>query len=289
MRQAVLSEIKAYFDSDHWGELEDRVENHSDSTLHAHVFVDTRLHPETFCDVLRTYYAARGMEIRRTIDFQPSNVGHNMLHGVYPQGTFHYDVAWRYADGPAIAPMPEALVKERDNLQIWGVREIEDFFARYDFVTDAEAAAGPLDDFFASPTWARTAELVEDRTVAHFHTNVEMNIHPDLLMSAALRRIERRGWKLQKTLHCIFSPRQGWTTGKVVFMLDEPEVMFDIAWSFNPDVSIRPSTFHFMLEDDPAFDVRRKETLEYYTSQGAFLRLDAGELGALHDMLRPGA
>src|SRR5690606_2838931 len=164
MQGDVIEQISRYFQSPQWMELEDRVENDSVNTLHAHIFVDTDIHPESLCDVLRVYYKARGMKVDRSIDFQPSNVGHHMLHGIYPAGTFHYDLAWRYAPGSVIAPMPADLVKEKQNLQIWDKKDIAEFFGQYDFVTDEARAKPALDAFFASDVWRRTTQLVQDPT-----------------------------------------------------------------------------------------------------------------------------
>lgn len=286
IREEVLRSIKDYFAGEQWRTLQDRVENDRENSYHAHIFVDTSLHPLTFCDVLRTYYAAIGMPIDRAIDLQPSNVGFNMLHGIHPAGSFHYDVAWRYNPACVLAPMPHELVKEKNNLQIWGRKEIDDFFGQYRFVRATGQAKEDLDAFFRSPEWDQTVEYVLDTTIAHFHTNVEMSIHPDDLRDAALEAIGRQGWKLQKHIHCIFSPYKGWTTGKVVFLLEEPEVMFDIAWKFNPDVTIRPSTVHFMLQDSTVFDVRRKEKIEFYTSGGEFIVLSDDELRELGGLLK---
>lgn len=283
IREDILQSIKNYFDGEQWTTLEDRVENDSENTYHAHIFVETTLHPLTFCDVLREYYKAKGMEIDRPIDLQPSNVGHNMLHGIHPTGSFHFDIAWRYEPGKIISPMPPEFIKEKNNLQIWGKKEIDDFFSQYNFVWPSGKVQEELNQYFESDTWEQTCEYVLDDTIAHFHANVETSIHPDALRDAALGAIKKQGWKVQKVLHCIFSPVKGWTTGKVVFLLDEPRVMFDIAWKFNSEVGIRPSTVPFMGVNAgvTAFDVRRKEKIEYYTDKGDFITLSDEELKKL--------
>lgn len=282
IREDVLQSIKRYFETEQWNTLQDRVDNDPINTLHAHIFVDTMLHPDTFSDVLKVYYKVMGREIDRTIDMQPSNVGHNMLHGVHPTGSFHYDVAWRYNNGEAISPMPQAFVKEKNNLQIWDEQDIEQFFSQYQFIQPEGEAKVQLEQHFESKHWEETCEYVEHPNMAHFHANVEMSVHPDALRDEALKAIEKQGWKLQKVLHCIFSPTSDWITGKVVFMLHEPEVMWDIAWKFNKNVVIRPSTVPFMMQDRTEFDIRYKEKMEYYTDQGEdFIVLNDIELKRL--------
>lgn len=286
IRKELLQSIKEYFEGEQWTTLEDKVENDKDDTYHAHCFVETTLHPLTFCEVLKAYYRTRGMEIDRPIDLQPSNVGHNMLHGIHPTGTFHYDIAWRYKPGKIINPMPLEYIKERNNLQMWGKKEINEFFSKFNFIQPEGQAKEDLEQYFKSGTWKQTCEYVLDSTIAHFHANVETSVHPDALRDAALEAIKRQGWTIQKALHCIFSPVKGWIAGKVVFLLDQPRVMFDIAWKFNNDVSIRASTVPFMNvnPDVTEFDVRRKETIEYYTDEGEFITLSNEEIRKLEDM-----
>lgn len=286
IREDVLVAIQQYFQGEQWSELQDRVENDAAHTYHAHIFVDTRLHPNSFCDVLRAYYRSRGMEISRAIEFQPSNVGHNMLHCVYPNGSFHYDIAWKYSPEAVLAPMDPQFVKEKNNLQIWGEKEIGEFFDQYPFVQPDGQAAQDIQKFFVSDDWKQTRDYVLDKTIAHFHLNVEMSIHPDALRDAGLAAIKKEGWELERVIHCIFSPTIDWTAGKVVYLLKEPEVMFDIAWKYNGDVSLRASTVHFMLPDSPKFDVRRKEKMEFYTDQGDFITLTTGELDRLEQLFK---
>lgn len=288
IREGLLKSIKNYFDGEQWTTLEDKVENDTEGTYHAHVFVETTLHPVTFCNILKEYYKAKGMEIDRPIDLQPSNVGHNMLHGIHPAGTFHFDLAWRYEAGKIISPMPPEFIKEKENLQIWGKKEIDDFFSQFEFATSGEKVLKDLNQFFESDQWKQTCEYVMDNTIAHFHVNVETNIHPDAIKAAALQAIKKQGWTVQKSLQCIFSPVKGWTTGKVVFLLDTPRVMFDIAWKFNDQVGIRPSTVPFMGVNPEVneFDVRRIETMEFYTDKGEFITLSDAELEKLASMFR---
>ena len=285
IREEILQEIKNYFDGEQWMTMEERLENDPDNSYHAHIFVDTTLNPLTFSDVLRVYHKARGMEVDRPIDLQPSNVGHNMLHGVHPYGTFHYDLAWKYEPGVVIKPMSPEFVKEKNNLQIWGKTELDEFFLKFAFVHPTGEAKKELDDYFESDDWKQTVEYVMDDTITHFHSNVETSFHPDDIRDAALVAFKKQGWTLQKRFHCIFSVLSG-KTGKIVFLLDEPRVMFDIAWKFNSDVGIRQSTVPFMgvTEGVTKFDVRRKETMEFYTNKGEFITLSDAELKTLGTM-----
>lgn len=286
VREDVLVKIIDYFASEQWTSLQRLHEMSATDTYHAHVFVDTSLHPLSFCDVLREYFKAKGMEIDRPIDLQASNTGYDMLHGIHPRGSFHFDIGWRYVPGSILKPMPPELTKGKGNLQTWGRKEVEEFFGKFAFIQPGPREREELRRYFESDAWDKTCEYVMDNTIVHFHANVEMSVHPDALMEEAVAAIGKQGWELQKTVHCIFSPRPGWTTGKVVFLLARPTVMFDIAWKFTQGVVIRPSTVCFMLDDDPRFDVRRQEPIERFVQNGDFVSLTDDELSALRSMLK---
>lgn len=287
IRTNIINAINDYFRSPQWSALEDRLENDKEKTFHAHIFVNTTLHPTTFSNVLKAYYRTRKMEVDRPIDLQPSNVGHNMLHGIHPSGTFHFDLAWKYKAGVIIEPMEEDAIKEKNNLQIWDEKITYDFFKQFDFVTHPTAEQQKdIAAFFTSSVWDENRGYVLDKNIAHFHMNIETCLHPDIIRDAGLAAIKKEGWTVQKLLHCLFSPYKGWTTGKVVYLMDTPRVMFDIAWKFNPDVTIRSSQVPFMgvTPGKNGFDVRYNENMDFFTDAGEFITLTDAELKELEGL-----
>src|SRR5512143_3195792 len=101
------NEIVNYFHSEQWQTLLEYLRGkHREEIYHAHIFVDTSLHPNTLRRVLVKYFELIEMPIDRPIDFQASNVGHDILHNIHPAGTFHFDLAFRFNGDVHLAPMP---------------------------------------------------------------------------------------------------------------------------------------------------------------------------------------
>jgi hypothetical protein len=289
IRTELLDQINSYFRGEQWTTMSDRLEKDKNDTFHAHIFVNTCLHPLTLADILRAYFRVKGMEIDRPIDFQPSNVGHNMLHGVHPYGTWHFDLAWKYGDKEPIYPMEPEFIKEKNTLQFWDRKNTYEFFEGFPFKkTITEEEQKELDAFFRSPAWDECRGYVLRNDIAHFHMNVETSFHPDIIQEAGLKAILNEGWAVQKYFHCLFSPVKGWVTGKCVYLLDTPRVMFDIAWKYNGDVGVRSSQVPFMgvTEGKNDFDVRPKEDMKFFVGDKNFITLSEDEMKALEELFK---
>lgn len=263
------NEITKYFHSDQWQRLLKYLRgDHTEEIYHAHIFIDTGLHPNTLRRLLIKYFEVIGMPIDRPIDFQASNVGHDMLHNIHPSGTFHFDLAFHFNPHLILAPMPLEITFQNANLQVWGKSETYAFFQQFPFKT--EVIEDKIDQYFYSPQWDEIRTFVKDKSLVHFHANVETSVHPDRIKEAALRALKREGWVLQKAAHCIFFPRKDWKAGKICLLMSEPMFNFDIAWVFNPDVVIIPSRRFFIQQIRPDFDLRHEEPIEKLLKKGNF-------------------
>ena len=116
----ITSEITSYFKSAQWLSLVKLLQKkHHEEVYHAHIFVDTKLHPYTLREVIFSYFKCIDMPIDRPIDFQVSNVGNIMAHNIHPKGTFHFDLAFRYNPDVALSAMPNEVAFRNSNLQFW--------------------------------------------------------------------------------------------------------------------------------------------------------------------------
>jgi len=263
------NEIINYFHSEQWQRLLKYLRgNNTEEIYHAHIFIDTSLHPNTLRRLLIKYFEIIGMPIDRPIDFQASNVGHDMLHNIHPSRTFHFDLAWHFNANVILAPMPLEITFQNANLQVWGESETYSFFQQFPFRTDV--SEDKIDQYFHSPQWEEIRAFVKDKSLVHFHANVETSVHPDMIKKAALRALKREGWALQKVVHCIFFPRKDWKAGKICLLMSEPMFNFDIAWVFDPDVIIRPSQRFFIQQIRPDFDLRHEEPIDKLLKKGNF-------------------
>lgn len=272
----ITSEITSYFKSEQWLALIKLLQKkHHEEVYHAHIFVDTKLHPYTLREVIFSYFKCIDMPIDRPIDFQVSNVGNIMAHNIHPQGTFHFDLAFRYNPDVVLSAMPNEIAFRKSNLQFWGKKETYDFIDQFPFRKDVPI--NQIVDYFHSSeykicsNWSEYKYFVLDRRMVHFHANVETSIHPDLIKQATIELIEKEGWTNQLIVHCIFYPNRDWKAGKVCFLMSDPMFNFDIAWDYNPEVLIQPSRKYFITKNRPDFDLRYEEPEQKMMSTGDYM------------------
>jgi hypothetical protein len=80
--------------------------------------------------------------------------------------------------------------------------------------------------------------------VIHTHALCETCLHPEQLMPLIEEHWARRGWLLSKSVSVVFNS-YGLDIGKLVFLLKKPEIVVELEWHFNPEVTIRPASTPF--------------------------------------------
>jgi hypothetical protein len=164
--------------------------------------------------------------------------------------------------------MPPEITFQNSNLDFWGKSETYAFFDQFPFKKNVSPEE--VDQYFHTPQWDEIRHFVRDKSLVHFHANIETSVHPDLIKDAALKALKQEGWVLQKDVHCIFFPRKDWKAAKICLLMSDPMFNFDIAWAFNPDVVIRPSQKFFIQKIRPDFDLRYEEPLADTLKKGTF-------------------
>ena len=204
------------------------------------------------------------------------SVAPGSIHGIEPQGLPHFDLLWKYSPDALIKPAARA-----DNVEWWGASYMKEFYARYPFVTEMTPdAQKQVDAYFAGPAWARYCDLNEHRDVVHIHANVETSLHPDLILKPALAAMKKRGWDIHEVVPVAFQMR-GQMHGKLVFIADKPEKIFDIAWCFNPTVALIPSTRYWLTTEDPTYDARTMAELPLLLKRDPYRLLSLAEVEAV--------
>jgi hypothetical protein len=67
--------------------------------------------------------------------------------------------------------------------------------------------------------------------------------------------------------------------GKINFNLGHPEKMFDIAWMFNPRITIQPAQQEWIF-DTPGFDVWRMTNYDAFLAANKYIELTKEEVKA---------
>lgn len=250
----ILTEITEYFKTEQWNELLSILNKTDEHVNHVHIYIDTNLNPWCVAQLLKNYFAKIGHPITRKMEIFTSGqlIGNGTIHGVEPKGMTHFDMIFGYSPDKAIKP-----ASNRDhNVEYWGDKYMEEFHAQYDFKTELKPEQKKeVEAYFESNAWKDYCRLNESEEVVHIHANVETSIHPMIIREYALKAMKKQGWEIEYAVPVAFNMR-GQMHGKVVFAGLKPEKMFDIAWAYNPVVTLIPSTKYWLTTENPTYDAR---------------------------------
>jgi len=250
----LLDEVVDYFKSEQWLRMMKTLQIKDEKVNHIHIYIDTKINPWCIEQVLKLYFAKIGHPIHRKIELFTSGQvsGSGTIHGVEPKGLPHFDMIFRYSDDKAIKPTDN----REHNVEYWGEKYMEEFHAKYPFKTTlTEQDKKEMEAYFESSAWKDYCRLNESPEVVHIHANVETSVHPKIIREYALKAMAKQGWEIEYSVPVAFGMR-GQMHGKVVFAGLKPEKMFDIAWGFNPVVTLIPSTKYWLTTESPTYDAR---------------------------------
>lgn len=277
--EKLANEIVAYFKSDQWNALLEILGKKDEPVYHVHIYIDTNVNPWCMEQLMKLYFAKKGHPVERKIEIFTSGqiAGSGTIHGVEPKGMTHFDMIFRHSGDVAVKPTPD---RER-NVEYWGEKYMKDFHARYDFKTElTPEQKGEVEAYFNSAAWEDYCRLNESPDVVHIHANVETSVHPLVIREYALEAMKKRGWEIEYAVPVAFAMR-GQMHGKVVFAGLKPEKMFDIAWGFNPVVTLVPSTKYWLTTDSPTYDARTMRELPLLLKRDDYHLLTLAEMEAI--------
>lgn len=276
--QDLIETVAAYFLSDHWKKAIEVLSISDEPIYHAHVYIETQIHPMSLEEIVKGYFAKIGRPVHRKIEIFTSGqvADSGSIHGIEPEGMPHFDLLWKYSPDTVIGP-----AKREHNVEYWGKRYMDDFYKKYPFKTSLTGEEqAELEAYFETAAFRKYCELNEHRDVVHIHANVETSVHPDLIRAAALKAMARRGWEIEEAVPVAFQMR-GQMHGKVVFIANRPEKIFDIAWAFNPAVTLIPSTRYWLTTESPTYDARTMHELPLLLKRDPYRLLSLREIEAV--------
>jgi hypothetical protein len=103
-------------------------------------------------------------------------------------------------------------------------------------------------------------------TNRHAHSLVETSIHPEIIQEFAIKAIETKGWEVSKSVSIVYGMRN-FDFGKLTILVKKPEIMLELEWDYNPNVSIRAGA-------EPLIIVQTQETLTDCMSGLNYIKLD---------------
>ncbi len=256
MRQELVTAVTEYFKGEQWQTHMEAMREKEEEIYHIHVYADTNIHPDSLYAIMEGYFKKIGWPLDRVIDYINTHGDVLGLHGVHPFNGPHFDFFFRYNADTILAPMPKDCpdAEQGENLLIWGKSFQDKFQEQFKFKTVGMHDEKLIRDYFLSKHWKDTLTFTADPEVTHPHGYVEINFDPKILELYAREALRERGWTVERVVPCVFAVGSEYR-GKIVFLLGNPQKMFDIGWVYNPDVTIRPSEEYWCLGKHKGFDV----------------------------------
>jgi len=258
MRENLVRGAIDYFRSEQWTDF---MSNHllrqtGGEVYHIHIYTDTCIHPESLSELITRYFDAINRPLLRRTDPTANRPDVAAVHSIHPLGCPHFEVIFRYNENEALCAMPpEAPESEHGhNLLSWDRECMNDILTKIPFQVVGPREDEEIKEYFMSRFWKAALEGIVNPNYGHFHVNLEINFDPKILELYVRQEFAKIGWTIDKIVPAIFdmksltrlkitdeNDKRNNYVGKLNFNLSHPHVMFDIAWMFNPDVTIRPA------------------------------------------------
>ena len=275
-RSKVLEEVKSYFaESDHWRRLCSTLHGETDPHgAHVHAYVDTSVDPYSIEEIITGYFERLGWPSSRKIDHLATGKGSGSLHGIEPASKPHFDFQWFYNKNIGFRAHEGG--EGGCNLLAWNRWYINQYYLQYDFRDVTPEDEIILKEYFKSDHFLKGLEFPPKPITTHTHINIHSSVHPDVLQKLAEDALAREGIDIYYTCPNVFM-FEGKYRGKLVFMGKNPEVVFDIAWKFDPGAVIEPAWETWFREENPGYDVWETDLLEIALEED-FVKLTEGEI-----------
>ena len=152
-------------------------------------------------------------------------------------------------------------------VEVWDDEFMEKHYAKYNFKTKLTSEEEKdLIGYFNSPEWELQFIFMMGGSNRHTHSLVETSIHPELLNEYGVKAMEAKGFEVTKAVSVVYSTKN-FDVGKITYLLRQPEVMFELEWDYNPNVTIRSGA-------EPMVHTTTLETLHEAMEGCNYIRLD---------------
>lgn len=272
--------VKAYFGSNHWRDFCRALEG---DVWHAHLYIETSVHPDSLTAVIEKYFQTVGRPLLRTVDYLTPNATSSFgaLHNIHPTGLPHFDIFFRHSDSDLIAPMPPSEAEGGKNALFWGRSYMDGFYSKFEFRAIGDAEERQIREYFKGKHWKDTINRILDPDVIHLHCNLVINFDPKILEFMVKEELRAQGWTIDKVVPNVFLVN-GTYTGKLVFLGRSPERVYDFGWKYDKDALLEPSTEYWNRDDVPlGFDICYTSEFNNLIARNSYRRLSDAEIASM--------
>lgn len=243
-----------YFRGEHWQNfIHNHLVHEKDDVYHAHIYTGTCIHPDPLRRIMAAFWEAEGLPLVRRMDPISPKPEVIAMHSVTPTDRPAFDFFMHYNPDIVLAPVPEADTAHNEqghNALSWGRDYQNDFLATkaHQFKVVGPGEDAKIRKFFLGKQWKECIDHVLDERIVHCHMNVEISFDPKILELFAREALAKMGWTVERAVPSVYEVKKVYT-GKIIFLLGHPEEVFDICWTYNPDVTIRRATKGWQTEE----------------------------------------
>lgn len=246
MKKVIQRELANFYKSDFWCSFLDQIELKK-GVRHAHLSVDSSIHPANLLYLTRAYFAKHEEPLRRSIWLTSEGPGFANCYYIAPETRCHFEIMQRYNPEVVIEPMPPEEAIGGKNIDIWDDAYMADYYKNFEFRAVDDAAAAQIDAFFDSSHWHRLLELMvyNVQRNKHGHLVAKIGVHPEEVAKRGLAALRKRGWVVDRAVDITFRGDVGgaltsenFEYKKITFLLQQPETVLEIEWEYDPSVVI---------------------------------------------------
>jgi len=282
MRKNIIEGLAEYFKSEHWLTfLNFHLQNPDTEIWHAHIYVETMIHPESLLPIMEGFFENYNHPLVRKIDFLSPAPGVGALHNVHPGSLPHFDLFFRFNPDAILAPMEKSKGEFGQNALSWGKKDMDEFYKQFQFKAIGPSEEAEIRKYFRSRHWKQAVGLIMHPDVIHVHCNLRISFDPKILELIARDTLAQQGWTIDKVVPNVFNVR-GRYRGKLVFLGTYPERVYDLGWKYDHEVVIAPSYEPWYRDDcQPGFDLCFTSEFDRVVAADPYVKLTQEEVNAV--------
>src|SRR5438132_8943195 len=129
LKPLVLEKFIEYFKSDQWVTLA-RLLDRGKEVIHAHLYVESILHPLDVAAVLEKYFSNRGLPLQRAIKILSQGRGITNIYNIHPRlDMAHFEFVLNFNEDVVLEPAK----RRAGNLESWDTEYMKRYYAQFSF------------------------------------------------------------------------------------------------------------------------------------------------------------
>lgn len=239
MRNNIINDIVKYFSSSQWVKFNSTLREGTGDIYHAHIYTDTCISPFSLRTIVEEYYKKYGNGLSRKPRLYPEGKGMANIYAIHPNPveTAYFEIFLRFTPDVIFAESPPEFGEKGNSTAYWDKIRMDQIYKGYSFKAIDDTEKGLIMAYFESPYWKKVCEILTTPGYLHAHANIFTSVHPKIIMEIGCEVMSEQGWDISKTVSIVFRNDEP----KIVFLISEPNVVFELGWTYQEGTLIKPN------------------------------------------------